>query len=169
MSLYQITAEMVSLMAAFNDHGKDSAEAESAFREHAAALAEAFDEKADDYAALIRSCETRAAARREESERIRMLADSDDALAHKLRDAMRSAMEATGRTRVDTPKFRLSVRQNGGKIPVLIEDPDRIPTQYQIPRMTTVIDKEAIRAALEKGEAVSGAALGTRGSRLDIR
>jgi hypothetical protein len=35
--------------------------------------------------------------------------------------------------------------------------------------MTTVIDKDAIRTVLEAGGTVSGAALGARGSRLDIR
>lgn len=169
MSLYEITSEMMSLIAAFNDHGKDSPEAEQAFREHASALAEAFDAKADDYAALIRSCETRAEARRAECERMKALADSDDALADRLRDAMKTAMSATGRTRVDTQKFRLSVKQNGGKLPVLIEDPASVPQEYQIPRMTTVIDKDAIRTVLEAGGTVSGAALGARGSRLDIR
>lgn len=169
MSLFAITSEMMSLISAFNDHGKDSPEAEEAFREHAAALAEAFDSKADGYASLIQECEARTESRRGEAKRLLSLADSDEALASRLREALRQAMESTGRTRVDTDRFRLSVRQNGGKIPVFITDESAIPQEYLLPRMTMQVDKDAIRTALEKGDTVAGAVLGQRGSRLDIR
>ena len=48
MSLYQITAEMQSLLDAFDAHGAESPEAEAAIREHAAAIAEAFDAAKQD-------------------------------------------------------------------------------------------------------------------------
>lgn len=169
MSLYQITAEMVSLLHAFDQHGEDSPEAEAAFREHAAALAEAFDGKADDYAALIRVCETRSEARHSEAARMKALADSDEALASRLREAMRAAMEATGRVKVDTNRFRLSVKTNGGKVPVIIEDESAIPSDFAVPVVTTKLDRDAIRFALEAGTPVMGARLGQRGTRLDIR
>lgn len=169
MSLYQITAEMVSLLHAFDQHGEDSPEAEAAFREHASALAEAFDSKADDYAALIRVCETRSEARRHEAARMKALADSDEVLSSRLRETMRAAMEATGRVRVDTPRFRLAVRTNGGKIPVVIEDEAALPAEFAVPVVTVRPDRDAIRSALEAGKPVAGARLGQRGTRLDIQ
>jgi hypothetical protein len=168
MSLYQIKTEMMSLLDAFARYGRDSDEAASAIREHAAAIAEAFDAKADDYAALIRVCETRAAARREESERMQQLAKDDEALAERLRKALLDAMDTTGRVRVDTPRFRIAVRGNGGKIPVIIESASDLPTEFVVPKITHEIDKTAIREALERGVPVSGARLGERGKRLDI-
>lgn len=169
MSLYQITTEMQSLLDAFDQHGAESPEAEAAIREHAAAIAEAFDQKADGYAGLIRNCESRAAARRAEAERMERLAALDEALANRLRRTLLDAMQVTGRTKVQTERFALAVRQNGGKVPVVVEDESALPLQFVVPVTTNRIDKDAIRAALESGTPVSGARLGERGTRLDLR
>lgn len=168
MSLYALTTEMQVLLGALEAAG-DSPEAEAALGDHLAALAEAFDHKADDYAALVRVCETRAAARREEAKRMDALADSDDACAERLRAALLRAMQATGRDKVETARFKLAVRKNGGKIPVVINDPTDVPALYRVPKITEVLDKDAIREALEAGKAVPGASLGERGVRLDLK
>jgi len=169
MSLYAIKSEMLGLLEAFAEHGKESPEAEAAFREHAEALAAEFDSKADDYAALIRVCETRAAARREESERMAALAKDDEALAERLRSSLMDAMNAVGRTKVQTTRFNLSVRRNGGKVPVIVTDETNIPDEFRIPKVTMSLDKDAIRQRIESGEEVPGVCLGERGFRLDLK
>lgn len=169
MSLYAITTEMQALLDAFDAHGAESPEAEAAIREHAAAIAEAFDAKADNYAALIQTCEKRAEGRRDEAERMLALARSDESLADRLRLAMKSAMEVTGRVKVETERFRLAVRANGGKMPVIVEDESALPTEFRVPVVTHKVDKDALRAELERGTAIAGARLGERGTRLDIR
>lgn len=168
MSLYAISSELQSLIDLADSGGTD-AEMNAAIAEHRAALVEAFDAKADGYAALIRTCETRADARRAEAKRMAALADSDEGLADRLRLALRDAMTATGRAKVETERFRLAVRANGGKAPLIVSDESALPPQFVVPVVTTKIDKDAIRAALEAGEAVPGAAIGERGTRLDIR
>lgn len=169
MSLYAITTEMQSLLDAFDSHGAESPEAEAAIREHAAAIAEAFDAKADSYAALIKCCEARASARAEEAERMLALARSDDALADRLRRSLLEAMQVTGRVKVETARFRLAVRANGGKVPVLVDDEAALPVEYRVPVVTHKVDRDAIRAALDAGQAVAGARLGERGQRLEIK
>lgn len=169
MSLYAIKQELLSLTAAAEEHGIDSPELEQAFAEHRAGLVAAFEEKADDYAALVRVCETRAAARREEMERLKLLAADDERLAERLRATLMDAMQATGQTKVETSRFRLSVRKNGGKVPVIIEDEASVPPVFRIPKVTEVLDKDGIRSALEAGTAVPGAVLGERGSRLELK
>jgi hypothetical protein len=169
LSLYAITSEIQSLASAFEQYGHASEEAAAAIREHTEALVEAFDAKADSYAQLIRVAETRAAARNEESERLRKLAQDDEVLASRLRIAIMEAMTRIGRPKVQTERFSLSVRKNGGKTPVVIHSEDMLPEEYKVPRITVVIDKEAIRAALEGGSEIPGAELGERGSRLDLR
>ena len=169
MSLYQITTEMQSLLDAFDQHGAESPEAESAIREHAAAIAEAFDAKADGYAGLIRTCESRAAARRAEAERMERLAALDEALANRLRRTLLDAMQSTGRVKVQTERFALAVRTNGGKVPLVVDEESALPLEFVVPVTTNRIDKDAIRAALESGTPVSGARLGERGTRLDLR
>lgn len=169
MSLYQIKTELIDLLDALDVGYADDAEAQEAIAQHAAALAEAFDSKADDYAALIRVCETRAAARREEAERMLLLAKDDERKADRLTAMLMDAMTATGKTKVETQRFRLSVKKNGGKIPVVITDEDALPVDFRVPKVTEVIDKDGIREALEAGTPVPGAELGKRGQRLEIK
>lgn len=174
MSLYQITAEMQAVQDAFErccGIGDDSCDPEGAIamREHIDALAQAFDAKAESYAALVRNAESRAEARKAEATRILALSAADARLAARLRQALMEAMRATGRTSVQTPLFALSVRQNGGKLPVVVEDEERIPERFQIPTFGVKLDRDALREALESGEEIPGAALGERGTRLDLR
>ena len=169
MSLYNIKTELVELLDAMTNDGAFDAETEAALAEHAQALAEAFTDKADDYAALIRVAETRAAARREEVERMKRLVADDEALADRLKSMLMNAMTATGKTKVETQRFRLAVKKNGGKIPVVITDEDALPVDFKVPKVTEVIDKDGIREALEAGTPVPGAELGQRGQRLEIK
>lgn len=166
MSLYNITTEVISVLDALMDNNED---AEAALAEHLSALTEAFDIKADDYAALIRVCETRADARRMEAERMTVLAKDDERKAERLRMLLMDAMKATGRTKLETDRFRLSVKKNGGKVPVIIADEAALPLDFRVPKVTEVIDKDGIREALEAGTPVPGAALGERGQRLEIK
>jgi hypothetical protein len=168
VSLYAITTEMQAILEAI-DQAAGNPEAEAALTDHLASIAEGFDAKADAYGQLIRVCEARAGARREEAERMVALAASDEATADRLRTALLKAMQVTGRLKVETPHFRFAVRNNGGKIPLLVTDEAAIPVAYRVPKVTEVLDKEAIRADLEAGKAVPGAALGQRGVRLELK
>lgn len=168
MSLYHITAELAALID-LAESGVPDAEMAAAVAEHRTALVEALDAKADSYAALIQTLRVRAEARRDEADRIKALAAADDGLADRLADALREAMQQVGRTKIDTTRFRLSVRTNGGKLPLVIEDEAALPPVYRVPVYTERVDRDGLRAALEAGEAVHGARLGERGVRLDIR
>jgi len=167
MSLYQLTEELTALLNMADTEMSEDIEA--AMHEHTALIAEAFDSKADGYAALIRTCETRANARYEESQRLTKLAQADEALATRLRKALLEAMQATGRKKVQTERFSLSVAQNGGKTPVVVTDEDALPAQFKVPVWSERVDRDAIRDALERGETVEGATLQPRGFRLNLR
>lgn len=168
MSLYHITTELQAILDLADRCGSDE-EMAAAVAEHAAALDGALADKADAYAALIRSLEARAEAREAEADRMYNLGKTDAALADRLRTALREAMERTGRTKIETPRFRLSVRANGGKVPVVVEDESALPAIYRVPVYAEKIDKDGVREALERGETVPGARLGERGTRLDLR
>lgn len=167
MSLYEIKSELLELADALAVI--DSPDAEAALAEHRVALIEALTSKAEDYAALIRVCESRAEARRVEAERMEMLAAADEAVADRLKRLLMDAMIATNNTKLDTERFRLSIKRNGGKIPVVISDETAIPIDFRVPKITESIDKDAIREALESGTNVPGASLGERGQRLELR
>jgi len=169
MSLYTITEDLKSLVGAFEEHGHASDEAAAAIAEHTSALIESFDAKIDDYAALIRSCESRAAGRSEEAARMKKLAQDDESLATRLRLAVMNAMKETGQPKIQTARFSLSVVKNGGAVPVIISDEAELPEEFRVPVVTITVDKVAIRAALEAGESVNGATLGERGTRLSLK
>ena len=166
MSLYAITNEMQSILDAMHEDA-DSPAAMNALDEALRDLDTALDQKAETYAGLIRELELRAQARTEEMKRIRALADADAALAERLKERLRDAMQRTGRTRIDTPRFRLSVVGNGGRQPLLIADPEAIPPLFI--RNVPEINREAIRLALDAGQEVPGCTLAPRGSRLSIK
>jgi hypothetical protein len=73
------------------------------------------------------------------------------------------------KTKIETSKFRLSVVNNGGKIPLIIDDESKMPEQFKIVEFKESTDRDAIREALENGEVIEGARLGVRGNRIDIR
>jgi hypothetical protein len=168
VSLYAIQNEIESLIDALLEGGGGDMAANEALEQHLAGLDEALDQKAESYASVIRSLELRARARKDEASRIRDLAEADEAVADRLKKRLKEAMEATGKTKIDTPRFKLSVAGNGGKAPLVIDgSADDLPPQFRVVRHEP--NKDAIRAALESGEAVPGCALLPRGTSLRIK
>ena len=166
MSLYAIQNEITDIVDAILDGG--DAEAQQALEAHLAGLDAALDEKADHYAALIRHLEARADARRAEAQRMRDLATADDALAERLKTRLKEAMEATGRTKIETARFRLSVSNNGGRQPLSVTcDASSLPEE--LVTVTVAANKDAIRQALENGATIPGCELLPRGTSLRIR
>jgi hypothetical protein len=166
MSLYAIQNEITDIVDAILDGG--DAEAQQALELHLAGLDAALDEKADDYAALIQHLIARADARRVEAQRMRDLAATDEALADRLKARLKEAMETTGRTKLDTARFRLSVAGNGGKQPLSVTcDATTLPKE--LTTVTVAANKDAIRQALENGASIAGCELLPRGTSLRIR
>jgi hypothetical protein len=168
VSLYAIQNEIESLIDALLDGGGTDMAANEALEAHLAGLDAALDEKAEAYASVIRSLELRARARKDEASRIRDLAEADEAVADRLKKRLKEAMEATGKTKIDTPRFKLSVAGNGGKQPLVMEaEVDDLPAEFR--KVLVEADRDAIRAALEAGQAVPGCTLLPRGTSLRIK
>ncbi len=169
MSLYHISAEMQTVLDAMLEDGVNSPEASEALNAHLQGLDVALDQKAESYAGIITELNARAEVRKEEAARIRTLAAADEALATRLKERLKVAMETTGRLRIETPRFRLSVAQNGGKQPINIA-PDAVDSLPSDLTVTTVEpDREKIRAALEGGTMLPGCELMPRGTSLRIK
>jgi hypothetical protein len=168
MSLYAIKSEMESILDAILDGGIDGQEAQDALNAHLEGLDAALEDKADDYAGMIQSLNLRAEARKAEAARMRQLAETDAALADRLKERLKEAMEATGKLKLDTPRFKLSVAGNGGKQPLEVAvEPTALPQEFQAVEVRA--NKDAIRAALEAGVTVPGCTLLPRGTGLRIR
>jgi hypothetical protein len=167
MSLYAITTEMQGILDAVLDGGIDSPEAQDALNEHLAGLDVALESKAESYAGFIKELEMRAESRSKEASRIRALAAADDALATRLKEGLKAAMEQTGKLKIETPRFKLSVAANGGKQSLEIDDPSALDPTLQ--RIVREPDKDVIRAALDSGIKIAGCRLVPRGTSLRIR
>ena len=167
MSLYAITTEMQGILDAVLDGGIDSPEAQDALNEHLAGLDVALESKAESYAGFIKELEMRAESRGKEASRIRALAAADDALATRLKEGLKAAMEQTGKLKIETPRFKLSVAGNGGKQVLEIDNPSALDPAFQ--RVVREPDKDAIRSALDSGIEIAGCRLLPRGTSLRIR
>ena len=167
MSLYAITTEMQGILDAVLDGGIDSPEAQDALNEHLAGLDTALESKAESYAGFITELSMRAESRSKEASRIRALAAADDALATRLKEGLKAALEQTGKLKIETPRFKLSVAGNGGKQSLEIDDPSALDPAFQ--RIVREPDKDVIRSALDSGIEIAGCRLLPRGTSLRIR
>jgi hypothetical protein len=167
MSLYAITTEMQAILDAVLDGGIDGPEAQNALNEYLSGLDTALENKAESYAGFITELSMRAESRSKEASRIRALAAADDALATRLKEGLKAAMEQTGKLKIEGLRFKLSVAGVGGKQSLEIDDPSALDPAFQ--RVVREPDKDAIRSALDSGIEIAGCRLLPRGTSLRIR
>lgn len=88
----------------------------------------------------------------------------------RMKGAIKDAMEAIGKKKIQGNKFTWTIAKNGGKRPVIMKEGVNIleiPERFQ--DWTVKPDREQIREALENGEELDFATLGERGESLRLR
>lgn len=126
------------------------------------------EDKADNYAKMIKSLLASASVLKAEEERLHARRQSSENYAQRLKDTLQANLEFIGKTKFKTDLFSFSVATNGGKQPLVItENMDEIPGKFLIPQ-PPVPNKDAIRELLETKE-VEWAHLQPRGRSLRIR
>ena len=94
-------------------------------------LGEERNQKLDNYAALIADIESRAQVRRDEAKRLVDRARIDENKAALLKERLRLFFESHGLKTVETSRYRLTLAQNGGKLPLLVDvSVDGLPEEY---------------------------------------
>lgn len=169
-TLYEIGQDLDALEGLLAEAGGDvsEADAEQAIDAWLAESEGALKEKLDSYGALIREFEERGKARKAEADRLNALASVDTNAAKRLKDRLRWFFEARGIDKVESPRFRFTLANNGGKAPVDVLLPaEALPEWCQ--RISVSADVEAIRAKLEAGEALEFAALRERGKHVRVK
>jgi hypothetical protein len=123
------------------------------------------EDKADNYAKIMKELETKAKARKEEAQRLSESAKVFENRVKALKSNLFNAMKETGKTKFATNLFSFSIAKNGGKQALTIDSD--VPEEYT----KTVIenDTDKIRQALENGEKLSFAHLEARGESLRIK
>ena len=125
------------------------------------------EEKAKNVAMVIRNIEASAKAIKEAADAMILRAKSEENRAKKLKGYLQSAMEATGITKIESPYFVISLRNNPES--VVIDAESQIPADYmrEVPA-TYSPDKTLIKKAIHDGYEVPGCHL-TRTQSLQIK
>jgi len=122
---------------------------------------------------IVREEEAKADVVDAEVERLRKLGARRRNRAKRLKDGLHALMTLASTKRVDTPLGTATIAGNGGKAPLALDadvDPDVVAeTHPDLVERTTVINHDAVRAALQAGVALPFARLAPRGEHIRIR
>lgn len=123
------------------------------------------EDKADNYAKIIKELESKQNARKEEAKRLTESAKVFENRVKALKSNLFNSMKATGKTKFATDLFSFNISKNGGKQTLTIDGD--VPEEYT--KTITENDTDKIRQALEKGEKLTFAHLEPRGESLRIK
>jgi hypothetical protein len=161
-SLYELSADYLEIL----DLLEDSDDA-GALEAQLDALAGAITHKAEAIAGLVQQLEGMAALRKAEAKRMAELSAADERRAERLRSYLLRNLQSVGAERVDTPRFRISVRSNPPSVAVL--EQMLVPAEYLRTVTTTSCDKRAVLDHFKAtGEIPAGIEI-ARGVRLEIK
>lgn len=148
--LYQLTDEYARLLELAEDGEDVGAEL--------ALLEGDLESKGANIAKVITSLEADSETAGEESKRLAERSKSLAAQAKRVRDYLRSCMQASGIKRIKGPAFTISL--SGGKRKVVVSDETKVPPEYMRSKTTFEPNKAAILEAFEQfGEVVPGTAI----------
>jgi len=170
-TLFEISGDMAALEELLfeNEGDLDDPEAQKIICAFAEESSEAFSDKCDDYAALIKMTEALAKARREESARLAERAKVDENTVKSLKSHLHYVFAMRGMRKLKTARFAIGIAKNGGKNPLFI-DPDCVDAlPDDCKRIEVKPDSDAIRAYLDVGLEVPGCELKDRGESIRIR
>lgn len=123
------------------------------------------EDKADNYAKIIKELESKAKARKDEANRLNDGAKVLENRVKALKTNLFNSMKQTGKTKFTTNLFTFNIAKNGGKQVLTVDG--EVPEEYT--KTMYITDTEKIRQALEKGENLPFAHLEARGESLRIK
>ena len=165
MNLYELTADYMKLQSMLEDPDVD----QQAVADTMEAMDFAIEEKAEGYVKVIRNMEGSVAAIEQEQDRLNAKKKTLKAGIQRLKTNLQESMVTTGKRKIKTDLFQISIQKNGGKAPVILDvkDTSELPDELVIVKEEP--DKEAIRALIEKDGSCKYGHLGDRGESLRIR
>jgi len=158
MTLYEITDDYMRLLDLMQDPDMDP----DVIADTMEAIQGELEVKADSYVTVIKSLESDNDGDKKEIDRLTARVQNRQNNIARLKDSLRAAMEATGKTKLPTEHYKLSIAKNGGLAP--LEITGEVPAEY----CKVEPDNSKIRAALNAGK-LDFARFGERGTHLAIR
>ncbi len=164
MKLYELTEQWEDVFNMMEDGETD----EQVIFDTLESIEGEIEDKADNYAKMIRNLQASVDVLKAEEERLYQRRKSTENHIQRLKDNLQANLEFIGKTKFKTDLFSFSVAKNGGKQPLSITDNlDEIPGKYLIPQPPKV-NNDAIRELL-KEKTVDWARLEPYGRHLNIR
>lgn len=160
-NLYQLTNDYETVLNMLYDENVD----EQMILDTLEAIEGEIEDKADNYAKIIKELEAKQNARKEEAKRLTESAKVFENRVKALKSNLFNSMKATGKTKFATDLFSFNIAKNGGKQTLTIDG--EVPEEYT--KTITENDTDKIRQALEKGEKLTFAHFEPRGESLRIK
>ena len=158
-SLYEIKSEYVQALEQLTDLDDE------AVVDTLDALKGELEVKATSVAAYTLSLDATVKAMKEAEKR---MADRRKSLENKMariKEYIKDSMEDARIFKIETPEMKLSISKNPAKVEVI--DEELVPDEYKNEKVTVVLDKKKLKAALNN-DGVDGAVL-TQSTRLNIK
>ena len=143
-TLYELTAQFQNLLEMASDPEIDW----DIFEDTLEALEGDIESKADGYAKVIEQLDSEKAAIDYEIKRLTAQKTVRQNSIDRMKAALKTSMEVTGKTKFKTDLFSFGIRKNPAS--VVITDESRVAHDYLIPQPPK-IDKKAIKEALNEG------------------
>jgi sugar-specific transcriptional regulator TrmB len=150
-TLYELTADFQNLLMLAEDPDTDP----QAFADTLEGIEGAIEDKADNYARVIRNLEADAAACDAESKRLRNKKQTIENNIKRMKSALQFAMQMTGKTKFKTALFTFGIRKNPVSVVIDAANVRDFPEQYII-ESEPILDKRALKDALKAGEDMTG-------------
>ena len=151
-SLYELAAEYQILLDLADDPETDM----EVFNDTLEGISGEIEDKAENYAKLIKNIEAENDGLKWEIERLKLRKERNEKKIESLKSNLQNAMVATGNTNFKTNLFSFGVQPNTPSL--VIDDEKAVDKKYLIPQ-DPKIDKMAIKDAIKKGEKIEWAHL----------
>lgn len=152
-TLYELTDDYLTLLEMAEDPDMD----EIAFLDTMEGIEGAIEDKAENYAKVIRTLEGDAAACDAESKRLRNKKQTIENNIKRMKAALQMAMEATGKRKFKTQLFSFNIQKNPAAVVVDEQYIENIPERFLV-RKDPEINRKAIKDAITAGEDLEGIA-----------
>lgn len=147
MNLYELTADYLKLQSMLEDPEVD----QQAVTDTLEAMDFAIEEKADGYVRVIKNMQGSVDAIKLEIERLTEKKKHLEDSIKRLKTNLQESMVATGKRKIKTDLFQISIQKNGGAIPVIVDVPvEQLPDECVI--ITEAPDRKALAALLQDPE-----------------
>lgn len=162
--LYEISADFERILDLCYDEEADEESIEAAL----AQLEGELTEKVSNGIAVIQELKATAEAVDAEVKRLVQHKRTIESRVNFLKFYYLDHLTRIGKTKVLTSRGTMAVAKTGGLKALKVDDEEAIPLEFKRVVSNTVIDKDALREALERGNVVAGARLEPRGNYLRI-